>query len=159
MKPGRRPKPTHLKLVAGNPGRRALNDNEPEPEGDLVQPPAWFTDKQKDAWRYAIEHAPRGLLKHIDSDLLSIWVCAKVLHQEANEKVSRHGMIVKAPNTGVPMQNPYLAIVNKQSAIMMKAAAELGFTPSSRSQIAVTPKKRNAFSNNGRRLHRAPTTA
>jgi hypothetical protein len=26
---GRRPKPTHLKVVTGNPGKRKLNDKEP----------------------------------------------------------------------------------------------------------------------------------
>jgi phage terminase small subunit len=34
---------------------------------------------------------------------------------------------------------------------MIKAAAELGFTPSSRSQIQVAPSSTNAFANNGRR--------
>jgi hypothetical protein len=29
---GRKPKPTRLKLVAGNPGKRPLNPREPTPE-------------------------------------------------------------------------------------------------------------------------------
>lgn len=44
---------------------------------------------------------------------------------------------MKAPNTGVPMQSPYLAIANKQAQIMTKAAVEMGFTPASRSRISV----------------------
>ncbi len=51
--------------------------------------------------------------------------------------MSRTGMLIKAPNTGVPIQSPYLAIVNKQAQIMMKAAAEMGFTPASRSRMSV----------------------
>jgi hypothetical protein len=37
-----------------------------------------------------------------------------------------------------PLQSPYLAILNKQAQIMLKAAAELGFSPSSRSRVQVT---------------------
>ena len=36
------------------------------------------------------------------------------------------------------MQSPYLPIVNKQAQIMLKSAAELGFTPVSRSRVSVT---------------------
>ncbi len=36
----RKPKPTYLKLITGNPGGRPLNVDEPEPEGDLRDPPA-----------------------------------------------------------------------------------------------------------------------
>jgi hypothetical protein len=42
-----------------------------------------------------------------------------------------------SPNTGVPMQSPYLAIANKQAQIMTKAATETGFTPESRSRITL----------------------
>ena len=47
------------------------------------------------------------------------------------------GLLINAPNTGVPMQSPYLAIANKQAQIMTKAAIEMGFTPASRSRIAM----------------------
>jgi P27 family predicted phage terminase small subunit len=156
VKRGRRPKPTYLKLVAGNPGGRSINQNEPQPVGDLVEPPAWFNAAQRDSWTYALANAPKGLLKRIDSALLTIWVCAEVMHSEAMQKVTRMGMLVKAPNTGVAMQNPYLSIANKQASIMTKTATEMGFSPTSRSSIAVDPAKRNAFANNGRRLTLAP---
>ena len=50
-------------------------------------------------------------------------------------RASTTGQLIKAPNTGVPMQSPYLAIANKQAQIMTKAAVEMGFTPASRSRI------------------------
>jgi len=65
--PGRKPKPTYLKIVAGNPGRRPLNKSEPRPVGTLETPPDWLTEDQKAGWRYVIEHSPRGLLKRLDS--------------------------------------------------------------------------------------------
>jgi hypothetical protein len=35
---GRRPKPTHLKVVTGNPGKRKLNDKEPTPAREIPSP-------------------------------------------------------------------------------------------------------------------------
>ncbi len=47
---GRRPKPTHLKVVSGNPGKRKLNDKEPTPAREIPSPPAHLTDWGKVAW-------------------------------------------------------------------------------------------------------------
>ena len=136
---GRKPKPTHLKLITGNPGKRPFNRFEPKPQGDLAEPPEWFTDEQKAGWRYAIEHAPSGLLKKLDASILAVWVVAESLHRDAAQKVATFGTVIKAPVTGVPIQSPYMAIVNRQALIMVKSAAELGFTPSSRTRITVAP--------------------
>ncbi len=134
---GRKPKPTALKLIAGNPGKRALNAHEPQPRADLAAPPAWLTERQQATWREVVELSPPGLLKDVDASVFAVWVVAFDLYQEASEKLARTGMLIKAPNTGVPMQSPYLAIVNRQAQIMLKAAAEMGFTPASRSRVVV----------------------
>ncbi|MEO0035368.1 MAG: hypothetical protein RLZZ501_1391, partial [Pseudomonadota bacterium] len=47
---GRRPTPTHLKLVRGNPGKRPLNEAEPTPARALPSPPAHMSDEAKVAW-------------------------------------------------------------------------------------------------------------
>lgn len=134
---GRKPKPTALKLIAGNPGKRALNAHEPQPCADLAASPAWLTERQQATWREVVELSPPGLLKDVDASVFAVWVVAFDLYQEASEKLARTGMLIKAPNTGVPMQSPYLAIVNRQAQIMLKAAAEMGFTPASRSRVVV----------------------
>ena len=38
MKPGTKPKPTHLKLVTGNPGKRALNRKEAKAKAAIAAP-------------------------------------------------------------------------------------------------------------------------
>jgi P27 family predicted phage terminase small subunit len=134
---GRKPKPTHLKLISGNPGKRPLNDAEPIPLGDLSEPPDWLTESQKAGWNYAIEHAPACLLKKLDRSALVVWVVAEDLHRQASENVAKYGILTEAPNTGYPMQSPYLPVVNKQAQIMLKVAEQLGFTPASRSRISV----------------------
>lgn len=134
---GRRPKPTHLKELEGNPGKRPLNKAEPRPEGDLYAAPTWMTDAQREGWAYAVTNAPYGLLTHLDRSILAIWVVAEDLHREAAEKVAQYGLLTKSPNAGLPLQSPYLAILNKQAQIMLKAGAELGFSPSSRTRVQV----------------------
>lgn len=150
---GRKPIPTLLKAIAGNPGGRAFRTDELIPAGDLDAVPADLSPSQQRIWREAVENAPPGLLKQLDGSLLRIWVVACDIHREASEHVSKHGLIVKSPTKGVPMQNPYLAIVNRQAGIMIKAASEMGFSPSSRGRVSPAQKSRtgNRFSNNGKR--------
>ena len=109
---GRKPVPTHLKVLRGNPGKRRLNDKEPKPSGDLTDPPEWMSESQKQGWIYAIENAPDGLLKKLDRSVLVAWVVAEDLHRQASMMIEKFGMLTKAPNTGQPMQSPYLPIVN-----------------------------------------------
>lgn len=134
---GAKPKPTHLKLIEGNPGKRKLNRNEPKPQGDLCDAPDWLTEDQKAGWSYAISNAPAGLMKRLDRAALTAFVVAEDMHRQASVAVGKFGLITKSPSKGEPMQNPYLPIINRQAQIMLKAAAELGFTPSSRSRVEI----------------------
>ena len=147
---GRKPKPTSLKLISMSHNIRKDSCGEPRPEGELCAPPEDLSEKQKVLWRHAIEHAPRGLLRHLDAQMLAIWVIAADMHHEAMLQVQKYGMVVKSPNQGVPVQSPYLPIINRQAEIMLRAASELGFSPTSRSRITLTDagKKENRFSNN-----------
>lgn len=51
--------------------------------------------------------------------------------------------MVKSP-TGYPVQSPYVSIANRQVELMMRIAAEFGFTPASRSRIATPPADEEA---------------
>jgi len=46
---------------------------------------------------------------------------------------------------GLPLQSPYLAILNKQAQIMRKAGAELGFLPASRTRVQVANERASPF--------------
>jgi P27 family predicted phage terminase small subunit len=132
---GRPPVPTHLKVIRGNPGRRKINTREPKPPGDLREPPAHFDEELREVWQYAIANAPPGLLKRIDSSVLETWCTSHLLHRKAVAQVRQFGLLMKAPITGLPIQSPYLPIVNKQAFIMLRAIDHLGFSPASRTRI------------------------
>lgn len=133
---GRKPVPEVIKAAtkSHNQNRFAVSA-----EGDLYGAPDWMNAEQVDQWNYAMENAPDGLLKCLDREMLATWVVACCLHREATRKVSEFGMIVKSPDKGIPMQSPYMAIINKQAVIIARTAAELGFTPSARSRISIDP--------------------
>ena len=132
-----KPKPTHLKVITGNPGKRPLNKREPIPSENLSSAPEWMTESQQLGWKYAIDNAPKGLLKSLDKSTLTAWVLAEDIHRQAAEMLAKEGLLTAAPNTGLLIQSPYLPIVNKQAVIMMKAASELGFNPTARSRIVI----------------------
>ena len=48
---GRKPTPTALKVLEGNPGKRKLNDNEPRPEKKAPSCPKWLEPEAKKEWR------------------------------------------------------------------------------------------------------------
>lgn len=132
---GRKPLPTTVKKIKGTLQKCRTNLREPKPDGDLVEPPEYMSEGAKSAWRYALDCAPPHLLKRLDMSVLEVWANAADLYRKAQTMIGKSGLLVKAPNTGVPMQSPYLAIANKQAQIMTKAAIEMGFTPASRSRV------------------------
>lgn len=136
---GRKPKPTWLRVIEGKAGHRPLNTDEPQPTGDLDAPPDWMSASQQAAWRYAIAHAPAGLLKLLDRSALTTFIIAEDLHREAAKKVEKFGTVIKTP--GGPMQSPYMGVLNRQAEIMKRAAAEMGFSPSSRSRVGATGRR------------------
>jgi P27 family predicted phage terminase small subunit len=127
--------PSHLKLIRNSRSKKKISPREPKPVGDLKESPPHFDEELREVWNYAIEHAPPGLLKKLDASVLETWCAAHVLHRRAVAEVRKLGVLVKAPNTGLPIQSPYLPIVNKQALIMLRAVDHLGFSPASRTRI------------------------
>jgi P27 family predicted phage terminase small subunit len=140
---GRKPVPTALRKLHGNPRKTAMPKFEPKPEGDLADAPDWLNEEQRAFWSYAMAHAPPGLLKRIDHSALVAWVVAADLHRQASIAQGKVGLLVRiktratigADDPGVPAASPYINIVNQQAKIILKAASELGFTPVSRPRI------------------------
>lgn len=132
---GRKPVPTVLRALHGNPSGTPYNKAEPKPSGDLSDAPAHLSQEQKEAWLYALTHSPPGLLKRIDRGALVVWVVAEDLHRQATIMQAKAGLLWRPTGSLQPQQSPYLPIINRQALIMLKAASELGFTPVSRPRV------------------------
>lgn len=139
MMRGRRPKPTRIKSLTGNPGKRPLNPHEPRPEPAMPDCPSQLSPVAKQEWiRLTAELSKLNLVTHLDRGALATYCGAYALWAEAMEQIQKYGTMVKSP-TGYPIQSPYLSIANRQAELMMRIASEFGFTPASRSRISTPP--------------------
>jgi len=137
---GRRPKPTRLKMLTGNPGKLPLNDDEPRPEANIPDCPPELSPLARQEWdRLVGELSSLRMMTNLDRAALAAYCAAYALWAEAIEAIQKYGAMIKSP-TGFPIQSPYLAIANRQAEIMMRIASEFGFTPASRSRIAAPAK-------------------
>lgn len=135
---GRKPTPTHLKDVQGNPGHRPLPEDEPEipAPSELPAPPEHLDVEACREWnRTGSLLLNSGLLTELDVGALAVYCAAYSRWVDAEERIRLHGPIVEAPGTGYPSQSPYLQIANTAMAQMLKIQAEFGMTPSSRTRV------------------------
>ena len=135
---GRKPKPTVLKVLDGNPGKRAINDHEPIPAIGDPDCPEWLDAEAKAEWaRITPELREMGLLSRADRPALAAYCTAWSRWVEAESHVKKYGTIVKSPEKGFPMKSPYLCVADQAMETMRKLMVEFGLTPSSRSRIRV----------------------
>lgn len=133
---GRKPKPTVLKELAGNPGGRPLNDAEPRPEpADGARPPYRLPSKARRFW---LEQAPRlealGLLSEIDVPAFQLMATHFGVAVEAAEVIRAEGIMTKDEH-GLDRKHPALQVLRDNSGAFRAYAAEFGMTPSSRSRV------------------------
>lgn len=134
---GRKPKPTSLKVLEGNPGKRQLNQNEPKPDTSLPKCPAWLSREAKREWKRIspfLEQA--GLLTQVDRAALAGYCQSYANWKAAEEHIAQEGSTFETPN-GYQQQTPWVSIAQTNLKNMLKFCAEFGLTPSSRSRIVV----------------------
>ena len=73
--------------------------------GPLLDPPGWLAAEQKADWQYAIENAPRDVLKRIDKAMLAGFIAGQDTHSRAALVMASTQLLVKSPNLGLPIQN------------------------------------------------------
>ena len=56
---GRKPKPTALKKLEGNPGKRKLNTKEPVPGKGMPDCPKWLLPEAKKEWKRLLDNQHR----------------------------------------------------------------------------------------------------
>jgi P27 family predicted phage terminase small subunit len=134
---GRKPDPIEIRATKGNPQRRPMPQQTIRVDSALIDPPEQLTTAQKVEWKYLIANAPLGLLRSLDKAIMVTYITAWDAHRLAAEKVNTLGLMLLSKKTKQPYMNPYLAIMNKQAAIMIKCCSELGFTPASRTKLSI----------------------
>ena len=132
---GRKPKPTAIKLLEGNPGKRPLNEYEPVPPKSEIKCPAWLEPEAKKEWkRLAPALESMGILTPVDISAFAGYCQAYARWKEAEEFISKHGSIFQTPS-GYVQQVPQVSIAQQNLKIMQSFCSEFGLTPATRSRI------------------------
>ena len=152
---GRKPKPTVLKKLLGNPGRRPLNEQEPKPPVGAPERPRWLSPEAKRYWNLLVAKLVKvGILADVDIGILANHCTALEDLAKARRALKKKGHVVDTPFG--PKKNPWVTIGEKARDQVVKSAAELGLSASSRSRIKVEPPKPEdpfkEFQNKGQKL-------
>ena len=140
---GRRAKPTAKKELAGNPGKRALNKDEPD-YGQVtnIDCPAWIEGYAAEMWaRVAPSLCKHKIVQVTDLHNLELFCEAYGRHRLASEDLRNNGLVVLSAQ-GAPMKNPAATIQNEAARQMATFGALLGLDPSSRQNMVGGGNKR-----------------
>lgn len=145
--PGRRPKPTALKKLEGNPGKRALNHAEPQPEKIAPEMPKGLSKAAKREWNRIVPLLLKlGLLSEIDGKALASYCDAVAIIEEARKCIRERGQYYtpfytdKRTGELVPGEmktNPAVKDLLKATAMKKAFEIEFGLTPASRAKLKV----------------------
>lgn len=146
----RPPKPTSLKLIAGNAGKRALNKQEPDPDylQDLT-PPTWLSASAKLVWDEMAPQANKAkLLTAVDVQAFAMGCVAVAEYRKATAKVDAVGSIKtkhEKNEEGVLVElgehlNPWAGAQSMYFKQAMAMFAQFGMTPRARTGIAIQPQ-------------------
>lgn len=147
--PGPPPKPTHLKLIAGNPGKRALNKAEAKVPLAIPEPPPELSAEARQEWdQMSLRLLAAGLLTAIDKAVLVGYCQAygrwrqaeRVLAEMAKRDQLTLGLMIKTTN-GNAIPNPMLGTANKAMSDMIRYGLELGMSPAARSRVRANVEK------------------
>lgn len=133
-KRGPAPKPTPLRVLHGEKGRR-INTGEPQPAAGLPEAPPELDETSRLVWDYVVaELAHMGLARRPDRDQLAAYVEAVRLHAQAVVMVHKAGPLIK-DRDGYVRLNPAVRIQTQAARTMLTFAREFGLTPAARVQL------------------------
>lgn len=135
------PSPTAIHLLRGNPGKRPLPENEPQPELALPKPPANLSPAAKREWhKTGKKLLALGVISELDPGAFAIY-CQNYTDWLATiEKLNKTGMLLKRHDGDIYV-NPLFKIAAELQAASMRALIEFGMTPSSRTRVKAIPRR------------------
>ncbi len=138
------PQPTTLKILHGNPGRRPINDREPQPDQVVTDlaPPKVLGRAGKKVWRDTLPVLRRmRVLTEADSDTLQNYCLCMEQVLECQKVLKKHGRTYEVVNekTGAVAfkYRPEAKLMAEYLKEARQLGALLGLDPSNRSRLKV----------------------
>lgn len=146
---GRPPKPTALKVIEGNRGKRSANKQEPDPKYLVeLDAPDWLSAKAKKVWEEVAPHlASAKLLTEVDVQALAMGCVAIAQYRQAVERAGeslvKSKIVVNENDTPVETGehiNPWLIVQSMSFKQAMAVFQQFGMSPAARTRIAIQPQ-------------------
>lgn len=134
---GRPPKPTALKKLSGNPGKRKLNHDPEFGSLNSMSVPRHLSREARREWHRVVKELDAaGLLTTVDRTALAAYCQAYANWVEAEQHLQEEGRVMVFPS-GYSQISPWATVAKNALAEMKAFMTEFGMTPSSRSRIHV----------------------
>jgi len=147
---GRRPKPTALRKLGGNAGKRKLNDAEPEPVLGVPEMPPGLGKVAAAEWKSIVpELMQLGVLSKIDGKALAAYCHCYARWFQAERDVEKYGVIIEEPILLMGEATDYVRLKKNPACNVSESAmkgmksflVEFGMTPAARSRIRIDKAK------------------
>jgi P27 family predicted phage terminase small subunit len=155
-KRGPKPKPTALRLLAGNPSRRPINEDEPVVAAPLRKSSLVLSDEiASDEWDRVVKSMPPDLYTAADAAILSDYAIAWSIFVRSWNDIQEHGQLVQRPiydftydangtkseNRSIVgyelKENPAMRSWAKAHQIILQTTDRLGLSPGVRSRLSI----------------------
>lgn len=134
-----------VKKAQGNPGRRPLNENRPEPPKGPLECPENFGEEEANIWAQTLANSAPGVIRPADSEILAAYVEQVWIKRQAMRELKQMGadnrqyMSVETERGWV--KNPQTTVVDAAVKQIRSLGAELGLSPASRERLHTSNEK------------------
>lgn len=144
--PGRRPKPSAMKQLEGNPGHKPIQSEvDFSAAGEIPKPPAWLDKDAKKEYRRIVDAlADLDLLKATDVSVLASYSQAYSRWVAAEKRIAKEGSVVKVVGSQGQekwIKHPALLVSSESQKQMLRAGSLLGLNPVDRGRLNASPKE------------------
>jgi P27 family predicted phage terminase small subunit len=144
-KRGRRPKPTQLKLLEGNPGRREVNLDEPVSDMPAIKPSVVAMDEIASLeWDRVTAAMPPGIYTANDAPTLTTYALAWSMLVKSQKDIDENGVTFTCYLTNKKTGEIYLSEIKTNPALrawkaatetILKCGEKLGLNPAARQSL------------------------
>jgi P27 family predicted phage terminase small subunit len=141
---GRARKPTALKNLHGNPGKRKNNKREPKPSPGVPEMPNLLKGEAAAEWKRIVPVLEKmGVLTIADGKALAAYCSVYAQWIKAEAAIQKFGIVTvqfidRAAGVVTLKKNPAVQIKSESLKLMKSFLTEFGLTPASRAKVAVT---------------------
>ncbi len=138
MKPGPKPKPTAMKELQGNPGRRPLPEHEPRLQPVVLRKERGLADRKPHAAQFydwlAKLLGEVGVTTELDRPAFYVMADAWADFRRAEEILDKEGLMT-VDERGLPRKHPMIQVKRDAREALYRYLGTFGLTPGDRSRI------------------------